>query len=84
MISVLFSSQCHIALKNLRPSSRHPFTPPPLPPLPPPIDIPQNSEEIYATISETPRTATTLIASPDYEDGYILRLDSVPSKPAVG
>lgn len=58
-----------------------PFSPPSLPPLPPPLDIP-NTDEIYDEISESPLTATTVVSnnSPDYEDGYILNVESVPKR----
>ena len=55
---------------------------PPLmaPPIPPPVDIPPRSDEIYAEVKESP-ASYQVRGSADYaEDGYILNVESVPKK----
>lgn len=81
---VYFYSQLHsFTIQKSRqtvPSSHH-SAPPTVPPIPPPLNIPC-TDEIYAEISDPPATATSLLSrgSVDYEDGYILNVDSVPQK----
>lgn len=62
----------------------HHFAPPPLPPLPPPLEPVNTADEIYAEVSESPLTASSMVSggSVDYEDGYILNVESVPRKPS--
>ena len=62
----------------------NPYAPPTVPPIPPPIDVPSatNYEEIYAAVCESPLTDTS-IDSADYNNGYIVKLDSVPKSTAV-
>lgn len=60
--------------------------PPTVPPLPPPPTTTRpagSREEIYAEVLESPPVVAAMptLAGADYEDGYILNVESVPKKP---
>jgi hypothetical protein len=45
------------------------------------MDIPASDDKIYDEINESPLTIVSG-SNPDYEDGYILNVESVPRKPS--